>query len=259
MQIKLDIKQAEEWAKRTEGHIYIADQAHFRHSDLFLKNYTELEESIKLALNGEITEQKFNYEKSDTKIIYYKGRIQAEPLNEGIRKRFKKSKFEFKYEVTYKDGVFFSSLKKGGFDFAYIDNQYNLINFRNFCFGERAILKGQELWLKELDKRPTWNELSKKIDLDTPIGTDVDFKKQFPTILGEIQFGNWGLVYRDILKIIQIERDTDVGLFIYITATGNLSNAISGSTVSFKKTKAIFEEFKNVLSMPIWLIGVDIK
>lgn len=56
-----------------------------------------------------------------------------------------------------------------------------------------------------------------------------------------------------------VERDEEVDLFIYVTATGTLTDSISNSTVNFKKTKGIFEDYKNVLSMPIWLIGIDIR
>ncbi|MGH0498959.1 BglII/BstYI family type II restriction endonuclease [Bacillus wiedmannii] len=260
MQMKMDKQHAEEWKQRTSGELYIADEEHFRHSDLFLENYTDVKEAIMSALNGKVTEQKFYYEFKKTKRNpYYKGRIETTPLNKGIRNRFKKSKLKFKYEVTFKEGVFFDSLQTGGFDFAHIDDQYNLVNFRNLCSGRRAVFDGKELWQKELEKRPLWHELLKKMNLDTPMGTDLYYKKQIPTILGEIQFGNWGLVYRDILKVIQIERDEDVDLFIYITAAGNLANAISDGTVNFEKSKNIFEEFKSILSMPIWLIGIDIK
>ncbi|QPW51915.1 hypothetical protein G9298_30260 (plasmid) [Bacillus thuringiensis] len=260
MQIKMEKQRAEEWKHRTSGELYIADEKHFRHSDLFLDNYTDVKEAIMCALNGKVTEQKFYYEfKKNKKNSYYKGRIETIPLNKGIRNRFKNSKLKLKYEVTFKEGVFFDSLQTGGFDFAHIDDQYNLVNFRNLCSGRRAVFDGQVLWQKELEKRPLWYELSKKLNFEIPMGIDLYFKKQIPTILGEIQFGNWSLVYRDILKVIQIERDEDVDLFIYITAAGNLANAISDGTVNFEKSKSIFEEFKSILSMPIWLIGIDIK
>ncbi|QBP92624.1 hypothetical protein E1A90_16570 [Bacillus mycoides] len=80
-----------------------------------------------------------------------------------------------------------------------------------------------------------------------------------PTILGEIQFGNWALAHRDILKVISTQKETDVDLFIYITATGDLSKALSSSTVNFKNMESLLNEFKNVLSMPVWLIGIDFK
>src|SRR5699024_2677438 len=177
--------------------------------------------------------------------------------NKGIRNRFKNSKLDFKYEVKFDEGVFFDSLKTTGFDFAHIDTQYNLINFRNLCLGRRAIFGGKNLWEETLKSKPIWKKLANQLNINKiPFGSDMHFKKQIPTILGEIQFGNWALVYRDILKVIQIERDEDVDLFVYITASGNLANAISIGTVNFSKTKNIFDQYKNILSMPIWLIGL---
>jgi len=134
------------------------------------------------------------------------------------------------------------------------------VNFRNLCFGRRAIFKGKELWEEELSNNPSWKYLSDDLNLNNAsIGHDTYFKKQIPTVLGEIQFGNWALVYRDILKVIQVERDEDVDLFVYITASGNLANAISSGTVNFSKTKNIFDQYKNILSMQIWLIGLDVR
>lgn len=255
----MDIQEAKVWKGRTSGELFIAEEEFFRHSDLFLNNYKEIKNTIKSILNGTVNNQNFKYAFKENKESHYERRLETIPLNKEIRNRFQNSDLYFKYEVTFKEGVFYDSLQTGGFDLAYFDEEYNLAKFRNLCAGRRAIFNGQELWAKELAKRPLWNDLSQKMNLNTPIGTDLYFKKKNPTILGEIQFGNWGLVYRDILKVIQIERDEDVDLFIYITATGNLANYISDGTVNFKKSKNLFEEFKNVLSMPIWLIGIDIE
>lgn len=62
MQIKMEKQRAEEWKQRTSGELYIADEKHFRHSDLFLENYTDVKEAIMCALNGKVNEQKFYYE-----------------------------------------------------------------------------------------------------------------------------------------------------------------------------------------------------
>ncbi|QFT87679.1 Restriction endonuclease BglII [Bacillus sp. THAF10] len=260
MKNEMNQLQANAWNRKSTVELYVADEEHYRHSDLFLQNHTEVKDAITFILNGKITKQILNSEPKKNKS--FKRRVEAKPLNFGIRKRFKNSPLKFKYEVTFEEGVFYDSLKTAGFDFGHIDNQYNLVNFRNLCFGRRALHNGSELWKTELGKRPLWKQISNKMNLKNEpvgIGIDVDFKKQTPTILGEIQFGNWGLVYRDILKVIQIERDEEVDLFIYVTATGVLADAISDGTVNFKKSKDVFEEYKNVLSMPIWLIGIDIK
>lgn len=255
-------REAANWKKRTKGKLYIRDESHFRNSDLFLNNYTDIKSSITKILNGPITNQKFDVEHKDKlKVPYYKPRIGATNLNVGIRERFKLSKMNYKYEVTYKDGVFLDSLQTAGFDFALIDDEYNIVKLRNLCFGKRPLFNGEEVWKEQLIKNPYLSILADKMNLTVlPKGIDYEYAKKTPTVLGEIQFGNWGLGYRDALKVIQIERDEDVDLFVYITATGNLANLISGGTVNYKKTKTnILEQYKDILSMPIWLIGIDIK
>lgn len=252
---------AEEWANRTTGRLYIRDQEHFRQSEFFLNQYSELKTEIESILNGEITDQKFSMTYAQKKEgLKYLPRLKSTPLNRGIRQRFHQSKLDFKYEVTYKEGIFYDSKKNQGFDFALWDQEYNFMNFRNLCFGRRALSYGKDYWDKEIRKNSGWEDMNEKLGAyKLGKGVNIDYKKSQPTILGEIQFGNWGLVYRDILKVVQVERDEDVDLLIYITATGNLDKRISTATVNFKKTKDLFEEFKNVLSMPIWLIGIDIE
>ena len=252
---------AEEWGNRTTGRLYIRDQEHFRQSEFFLNQYSELKTEIESILNGEITDQKFSMTYAQRKEgLKYLPRLKSTPLNKGIRQRFHQSNLDFKYEVTYKEGIFYDSKKNQGFDFALWDQEYNFMNFRNLCFGRRALSYGKDHWNKEIRKNSGWEEMNEKLGADKlQKGVDVDHRKRQPTILGEIQFGNWGLVYRDILKVVQVERDEDVDLLIYITATGNLDKRISTATVNFNKTKKLFEEFKNVLSMPIWLIGIDIE
>lgn len=259
--MELNEQTAIEWQKRTSGELFIAEQEHFRQSDFFLNHYSELKLEIELILNGNLVDQKFKIESKDKKgIKSYKPRLDATYLNKGIRTRFQQSKSNFKYEVSFNEGVFYDSLQTKGFDFAIFDEIYNLVNFRNLCFGRRSLQDGENRWTQEVSKRPLWRKLGEELELDKmQNGIDMEYKKQQPTILGEIQFGNWGLAYRDVLKVIQIEREEDVDLFIYITATGNLAKQISSGTVNFSKTKAIFEEFKNVLTMPIWLIGIDIN
>ena len=260
MKLRMDLEQAEEWRKRTSAESYIAEEVFFRHSDLFLKNYDQIKEAVNAALNSNINKQEFGFQKKKLKKeTYYKRRIKAKPLNEAIRVNFKRSSLDFKYEVTFSDGVFDYSPKTEGFDFAYYDDRYNLVNFRNLCFGYRPLYNGKKIWETKLKGETYWSDLIKDNQWNNVEGQDIEIKKLIPTVLGEIQFGNWGLVYRDILKVIQIERHIDVDLFIYITATGNLSDAISDSTVSYRKTKSIFEEYKGVLNVPIWLIGLDIK
>ena len=46
---------------------------------------------------------------------------------------------------------------------------------------------------------------------------------------------------------------------IYIVPTGNLENMLSDGIVTFDKTKKKLEDFSKVISVPVWLIGIDVK
>lgn len=260
--MKMNEKEALAWASRTSGQLKITDQEFFRHGDAFLDNNPLIKKQIEDSLNITVPNQIFDYKKSKTKISYYNRRLKTPPLNDAIRKSLNSFSPEMKYEVMFEEGVFYDSLKTGGFDFGLFDVEYNTINFWNYCYGRRPIYNGSIRWEKEINKnrRTDWKLAAQSLGLDPSIlkiGHNQNRKKNKPTVIGEIQFGNWGLVYRDILKTIKIEHAEDIDLLIYITATGNLATYISASTVNFSSSKTIFEEFKNVLSVPIWLIGID--
>lgn len=261
--MKMTKKEAQLWASRISGELKIIDQEFFRHGDAFLDNHPIIKKQIEDSLNVTISNQVFSYQKSKTKNVYYKKRLTTGPLNNALRTSFKSSFPEMKYEVMFEEGVFYDSLKIGGFDFGTFDAEYNITNFWNYCYGRRPIFEGKNVWSREMNKksRADWKATATLLGLDPSLinpGVDQIRKKSKPTVIGEIQFGNWGLVYRDILKTIKIEHAEDIDLLIYITATGNLSKYISEGTVNFASTKDIFEEFKNVLNVPIWLIGLDL-
>jgi hypothetical protein len=80
-----------------------------------------------------------------------------------------------------------------------------------------------------------------------------------PLIVGEIQFGNWALAYRDFFKVLKADVQNSVDCLIYIVPTGNLEKLLSDGIVTFDKTKKIMEEFSKVISVPVWLIGIDVE
>ena len=45
----------------------------------------------------------------------------------------------------------------------------------------------------------------------------------------------------------------------FFSPTGDLENMLSDGIVTFNKTKNILQEFQKVISVPVWLIGIDIK
>ncbi|MED4061115.1 BglII/BstYI family type II restriction endonuclease [Priestia megaterium] len=260
---KMDIQEALQWNSRTSGNLVITEenQLFFRHADLFLMNFEEIKNDIFKALQMQLTGIKhFTKEKKLKDTSYFQRRITADTLNNSLKNNLKYNIPNMKFEVEYEEGIFYDTPKIGGFDFGLFDDTYNLINFRNYCFGRRSIHNGQEKWNRELIKRKEWRDLAIYNDLESyEIGIDVSYNKKVPTIIGEVQFGNWALVYYDLLKTIQIEQTFEIDLLIYITAAGNLQRYISDGTVNLDGVREALEEFKNIIKFPIWVIGVDFE
>lgn len=169
---------------------------------------------------------------------------------------------DIKFEVEYKDGVLFDSPKIGGFDFAMFDEKYNITNFRNYCFGRKAIFQGDKVWETELNDRVDWKSIAEDLGLPAMSekeGMDLPTLKMSPTIIGEIQFANWALAYYDMFKVLHLDNLAGLDLFIYITATGDLNNYLSESNVNFTKVENILNKYSSILKVPIWLIGIDVK
>lgn len=173
------------------------------------------------------------------------------------------SKIEnIEFEANQTGGIYYVSGQTNGFDFALIDQTANLINFRNLCFGKRHLIDGEKEWDNFLTKNPKYKATVKnkgfpKFDEDN-FGKDIEQEaKTHPIILGEIQFGNWALAYRDLFKVLQANILTDVDTLIYITADGELEQMLSDGIVTFNNIKAIIQEFHKVVTVPIWVIGID--
>ena len=98
--------------------------------------------------------------------------------------------------------------------------------------------------------------------INEPAGEDAEYKKREndpPLLVGEIQFGNWALVYRDLFKVLKANVQNSVDCLIYIVPDGNLVKLLSDGIVNYEETKGILNEFSKVISVPVWLIGIDIK
>lgn len=83
-----------------------------------------------------------------------------------------------------------------------------------------------------------------------------------PTVLGEIQFGNWALAYRDVGRILAVRQkfsDSPVDLFIIAVATGCLAQFISEGTVNFAQSRRTLERVGPDLPVPTWLVGIDFR
>jgi hypothetical protein len=97
---------------------------------------------------------------------------------------------------------------------------------------------------------------SENVGVNIPIKKD-DFSP--PLIVGEIQFGNWALAYRDFFKVLKANVQNSIDCLVYIVPTGKLEKSLSDGIVTFDKTLRIIQEFEKIIIVPVWLVGIDIK
>ncbi|HDR7437547.1 MULTISPECIES: BglII/BstYI family type II restriction endonuclease [unclassified Bacillus (in: firmicutes)] len=249
-----DEKDIKDGKSEDTAEFFIAEMLFHRHSDSFLDKYNHIKEDIEQAISKRMGELKFKVSEQEKK------RLEAGSLNKALKSSLR-SVEGLKFEVECKEGVLYDSPKTGGFDFAIFDNQYNVVNFRNFCFGRRAIYDGEAEWGRQLQNREEWKDVAETLELPEMKrrGEDLYHKKAQPTVVGEIQFGNWGLGYYDIIKVIHLEESLEVDLLIYITATGKLQKYLSKSIVTFNRMKKTLEQYGGIVKVPVWLIGLDIR
>lgn len=187
--------------------------------------------------------------------------VNATSLNRTLKRRFK-STGEWRYEATVRDGVIFDSAdldaKVEGFDIAKYDDRSNLGALWTACFGRRPLRNGEALW-QQVRAEPGKTAIADAVAKypEAVPGRDLRLDRLTPTILGEIQFGNWALAYRDVMKLLAATTETEVDLFVYVVADGALADMISDGTVNFSKFSDILDEFAAVVNVPTLVVGVD--
>jgi len=252
----------ENWLKERSGTLKISKQYFHHHAYEILNTHNVLRDEFKKTLSSSINIQP---RIKKTKGIESKA-IKADFLNVEIRRILTDvSDKKLKLEVTEDRGVFYFSENKGtigGFDFAIINHSRNINALRNLCFGELQFHNNLKRWNDFLKKNPDLEVLANsQINIENN-GTDIIYEKSSkdnPLIVGEIQFGNWALAYRDFFKVLKANVQNSVDCLIYIVPTGKLESMLSGGIVTFDKTKKILEDFAKVISVPVWIIGLDIN
>lgn len=236
----------------------ISNEFFHHHSEGILKHYGYIKNLFDTALQKTIN---IDLSIRTKKRIQTSG-ITATSLNKEIRGLLKTIN-DIEFEINQVDGVYFVSGQTNGFDFGLIDTEYNLINFRNLCFGKRHLDEGIKEWKKFLSKPNNlqYKQAAQNLNIiqANNIGIDFPVQKKNPIILGEIQFGNWALAYRDFFKVLKANVLTNVDVLIYIVPDGKLQSLLSDGIVTFGGTKDIINEFAKVITVPIWLIGIDIE
>ncbi len=189
----------------------------------------------------------------------YKG-INATSLNVALRRCLEKHGFN--KETHVENGVLFHKSKEG-FDFSSYDEKYNISRLYNYYLGTVGVLNGDEKILKLHKKlgqsKREWQGKIAAIQAQVNKNSDYCVDKEKLTVVGELQFGNWALVYRDLFRLLDADSDPGVDLYIYITADKELSGLLSSQTVSFDSTATILQQYRSIIRVPIWLIGLGIE
>lgn len=249
------------WMNQKFAKLFIAKEYYHHHAREILNANISLKEKItfNLSKNISITPRIKITKKTESSAI------KAEDLNKEIRMLLKKSSSNnLKFEVFEERGVFYFSSEKssiGGFDFAYINHEKNLYALRNICFGEVSYHNGLSKWNNFINKNKELKGLLPIINSDE-IGKDIIYKKKntdAPLFVGEIQFGNWALAYRDLFKVLKANVQNSIDCLIYIVPTGTLESMLSDGIVTYDKIVKILEEFAKIISVPVWVVGIDLE
>lgn len=256
-------KEQRSWEKKNLINLSVAEEYFHHHAFEIVSTHKKLRKEFLEALNSSIA---ITPRIKRTKSKLSRG-IEAGHLNIEIRRLMGKiNNGELKLEVNEEKGVFYFSSGKstiGGFDFAIINHRKNLTALRNLCFGELHYHDGVKRWNQFLEKNPDLERVAKQLIDADELGADIEYKESdeeyAPLIVGEIQFGNWALAYRDFFKVLKANVQNSIDCLIYIVPSGNLQNLLSDGIVNFEDTKQILREFAKVISVPVWVIGLDVE
>jgi hypothetical protein len=255
-------QEKQNWFKTKQLQLIVAKEYFHHHSLEIINAYPEIKNNLISSLQNEI--------QISTRIKTNKGfqtrGIKADELNKEIRILLSSvPDNRFKFEVFEENGVFYFSEEKssiGGFDFAILNHYNNIIALRNLCFGSLQYADGEKRWAKFLLKNPDLVNFAKELEELNIKGANIEKQKTVdspPLMVGEIQFGNWALAYRDFFKVLKADVQNSIDCLIYIVPTGKLESLLSDGIVTFDKTKKIIEEFSKVISVPVWLVGIDVQ
>lgn len=255
----------EEWLEQKELNLFIKENYFHHHAYEIISSNESIYNHFHKVLNAPISiEPRIKKAKGGT--IESKA-IKADDLNKKIRQHLKSSNenFTIHLEVLEENGVFYFATGEknaiGGFDFAILNNESNLISLRNLCFGNLQYYDGNARWDKFIAKNMNIKELADDIIKREKLGKNIIKSKNTkndPLIVGEIQFGNWALAYRDFFKVLKADVLNNIDCLIYIVPTGNLEKLLSDGIVTYDKTVKIIEDFNKVINVPVWLIGIDV-
>lgn len=255
-------KEIKDWGQINTGKLYVSKEHYHHHAFEILNTHNVLRDDLVNCLSSDIS---LTTRIKVTKGINSRG-LKAKDLNIELRELLQnKLVNEVKFEVNEEKGVFYFSSEKstiGGFDFAILNHTKNINSLRNLCFGELHYHEGEKRWNDFLKKNEDLKKIANKLEQKENIGINIDYKENdtdTPLVVGEIQFGNWALAYRDFFKVLKANVQNSIDCLVYVVPTGDLEVMLSDGIVTYDKSVKILNDFAKVISVPVWVIGIDLK
>ena len=234
----------------------ITEESFFNNGKIILNAIPDVRDSIRKALSQEETIS--TTQRKPKGKPEYDG-VNAASLNEALRRCLNAE--SIKGETHVENGVFFHKTKEG-FDFSVYDEEYNMARLYNYYQGAIGVLDGDkkitELYKKMGCKKKEWKGKIRAISSKVTYNSDYKVDKEQLTVAGELQFGNWALIYRDLFRLLDADSNPGVDFYIYVAADDDLSGLLSANTVSYKSASDVISEYLSIIKTPIWLIGLGI-
>ncbi|MBK7906117.1 MAG: hypothetical protein IPJ78_06065 [Gemmatimonadetes bacterium] len=210
------------WKSKTKAKFFIgADSEHFHYNaKVVAKTFPEQIRVIRAAFSREVRiSATIRKEKGGSR----RG-LDGKKLNVSVRDALKSADtMGMRFECQDRGGYFVSDGATGGFDFAYIDEDYNTTCYRNLCQGPMRFHDGDVRWHLRTRRSLGIHELAPEHAVyHTPPGVPVREERTSPIILGEIQWANWANLGNDLFEAMAALDAVALDLFVYVVPTGQL-------------------------------------
>lgn len=248
----------EDWPDQAKATFEDSRTYSYHFADAVLDRHPEIRGEVLTAVKAKL-EVNCKLRKRSTK--RFRG-VNRKPWEQHVRDRLEN--LDWSLEVAVEDGLVIEQglrSEADRFDIATYDTEEQVQRLWNLCFGEKALADGMPRWESHLDESDDWIAAAESLGLDPEHGEeDIEISKDEPLVLGEIQGGNWGLLYRDLFKLVAASAQSDIDLYVYIVPDKMFSEMISDNTVSYERVVEFLQTraYRQVLKTPIWVVGVDI-
>jgi hypothetical protein len=240
-----------------EVDLTIESEARHRHVDFVLARYPEVATEVRRLVTGRhavaLSERRRG--------AVTRPGLTAGSLNESLKSAFNRAG-GWTFESSIQDGVIFDSpspdSKREGFDLSRFDARANYAQLWTACFGRRPLGGGDALWNAVVDRFPGRFQAAMDIASRGVPGRDLAVDKEAPTVLGDIQFGNWALAYRDLLRLVDADAQIDVDLYIYVTGEQTLNSYLSEGIVTYRSITDALRLFAGLIRVPVWVLGLGL-